>query len=82
MSRSARQSKILDVLSRRSIHTQEELVDALKGEGYDVTQATVSRDIKELALVKFPTATARTNTPCSAAPRRFPPSSLPCYANP
>lgn len=54
MSRSARQSKILDVLSRRSIHTQEELVDALKGEGYDVTQATVSRDIKELALVKIP----------------------------
>ena len=54
MSRSARQSKILDVLSRRSIHTQEELVDALKGEGYDVTQATVSRDIKERALVKIP----------------------------
>ena len=37
------------------IRTQDELADALRNEGIDVTQATVSRDIKELMLVKVPT---------------------------
>lgn len=52
MSRSARQSKILDLIVQRNIETQEELVAALRDDGFDVTQATVSRDVKELGLVK------------------------------
>ena len=52
MSRSARQSKILEVILQRNIETQDELVEALRNSGFDVTQATISRDIKELGLVK------------------------------
>ncbi|MDS1030105.1 arginine repressor [Bacillota bacterium LX-D] len=47
-----RHRKILEIISNLAIETQEELANALKEEGYDVTQATVSRDIKELGLVK------------------------------
>jgi len=50
--RSARQSKILDIISRNEIETQEELSLALKRAGIAVTQATISRDIKELGLIK------------------------------
>ena len=52
MSRSSRQSKILDIISRYNVETQDDLVAALKADGFDVTQATVSRDIKELGLIK------------------------------
>ncbi|HHT89094.1 MAG TPA: arginine repressor [Clostridiales bacterium] len=48
----SRQSKILDLISRYDIETQEELADWLMKEGYNVTQATVSRDIRELKLTK------------------------------
>jgi len=48
-----RQSKILEIIEARDIETQEELVDALKAEGFNVTQATVSRDINELRLGKL-----------------------------
>lgn len=47
-----RHSKILELIQEDSIDTQEELLRRLRGEGFDVTQATVSRDIKELRLVK------------------------------
>ena len=47
-----RQRKILDIVSSEDTETQEELMKALKREGYDTTQATVSRDIKELKLRK------------------------------
>ncbi len=47
-----RHSKILELISERDINTQEELLAYLKDAGFDVTQATVSRDIKELRLVK------------------------------
>lgn len=47
-----RHSKILELISERDINTQEELLAYLKAAGFDVTQATVSRDIKELRLVK------------------------------
>lgn len=47
-----RHSKILELISERDINTQEELLAYLKDVGFDVTQATVSRDIKELRLVK------------------------------
>lgn len=50
-----RDRRILDILNRRSITTQAELVAALRASGTEVTQATVSRDIKRLGLVKVPT---------------------------
>ena len=52
MTRINRQNKILELISSRHIETQEELVEQLKAAGFDVTQATISRDIKELGLVK------------------------------
>lgn len=53
MARSLRQSKILDIISMNEIETQEELVAQLKAANFDVTQATISRDIKELGLIKI-----------------------------
>ena len=50
--KSARQIAILDIIAENAIDTQEELADALRAHGFQVTQATVSRDIKELRLVK------------------------------
>ena len=47
-----RHAKILELIQEHHIDTQEELLRCLKDEGYDVTQATVSRDIKELRLLK------------------------------
>lgn len=47
-----RHSKILELISERDISTQEDLLVYLRESGFDVTQATVSRDIKELRLVK------------------------------
>ncbi|NLX88626.1 MAG: arginine repressor [Syntrophomonadaceae bacterium] len=43
---------ILDIIAGQRVSTQEELCELLKQRGFDVTQATVSRDIKELKLVK------------------------------
>lgn len=48
----SRQSKILDLINKYDVETQEELADWLMKEGYNVTQATVSRDIRELKLTK------------------------------
>ena len=53
MSRSERQLKILDIISANSVETQEDITERLKKSGYSVTQATVSRDIKELGLIKL-----------------------------
>lgn len=53
MARNVRQSKIISIISNAEIETQEELVSALRADGFDVTQATVSRDIKELGLIKI-----------------------------
>ncbi len=50
--KSARQIAILEIISERPVETQEELADELRNHGFQVTQATVSRDIKELRLVK------------------------------
>ena len=47
-----RHSKILELISEKDIATQEDLLIHLRECGFDVTQATVSRDIKELRLVK------------------------------
>ena len=53
MARNSRQSKILELISTNEIETQEELVSSLKDANFDVTQATISRDIKELGLIKI-----------------------------
>lgn len=59
MSRSTRQSKILDIIYQNNIETQDELVNALRESGFEVTQATISRDIKELGLLKTQDANGR-----------------------
>lgn len=50
--RRKRHLKILELVSTRAIHTQEELAEALATEGWEVTQSSVSRDITALRLVK------------------------------
>ncbi|MCH5164191.1 MAG: arginine repressor [Clostridiales bacterium] len=52
MERNERQIKILELISTKNIETQDELAYELKKLNYNVTQATISRDIKELGLVK------------------------------
>ena len=49
-----RHSKIVELIGKYEIETQEELADYLKEAGFRVTQATVSRDIRELKLTKVP----------------------------
>ncbi len=53
MARSARQSKILELISTKEIETQDDLAKELKNANFDITQATISRDIKELGLTKI-----------------------------
>lgn len=48
-----RQARILDLIDRQEIETQEDLTEQLRTLGYSTTQATVSRDIKELRLIKI-----------------------------
>lgn len=50
-----RQAMILGIIKEAPVATQEELGEALRREGVEVTQATLSRDIKELGLIKIPT---------------------------
>jgi len=47
-----RQAKIMEIISSSNIETQEQLLEALQNSGYQSTQATISRDIKELRIVK------------------------------
>lgn len=54
-----RHSKIVELIGRYEIETQEELSEYLHREGYNVTQATVSRDIRELKLSKIQTDSGR-----------------------
>jgi len=51
----ARQRKIQEIIENQNIETQSELTEVLRKQGFEVTQATVSRDIKELGLIKIPT---------------------------
>lgn len=57
--KSKRQAKILEIIRKYNIETQEELSDRLEREGFTVTQATVSRDIRELKLTKVASGTGR-----------------------
>jgi transcriptional regulator of arginine metabolism len=52
--RTSRQRAILSLIAGRPIRSQDELAQLLEQQGYEVTQATVSRDIKELGLMKVP----------------------------
>ena len=52
-----RQEKIIELISKYDVETQEDLARLLNREGYHVTQATVSRDIKALRLEKVPSGT-------------------------
>ena len=54
-----RHTKIIELVSSMDIETQEELARNLKEAGYNVTQATVSRDIRELNLTKVPSSNGR-----------------------
>ena len=51
-----RQEKIIELITKYEIETQDDLMDMLRVEGYMVTQATVSRDIRDLDLVKVATS--------------------------
>lgn len=50
--KSQRQAKIIEIITNRNIETQEQLLEELSGAGFRSTQATISRDIKELRIVK------------------------------
>lgn len=54
MNKGHRHVRIRDIISNREIETQDQLVDTLKEAGFAVTQATISRDIKEMHLIKVP----------------------------
>ncbi|WP_062048778.1 transcriptional regulator AhrC/ArgR [Bacillus sp. JCM 19034] len=54
MNKGQRHIKIREIITNNEVETQDELVEQLRLAGYNVTQATVSRDIKELHLVKVP----------------------------
>ena len=53
--KSARQEKILEIIERFEISTQEALISKLAEFGFESTQTTISRDIRQLRLVKTPT---------------------------
>ena len=57
--KSSRQNKIVEIIKKYHVETQEELADYLEKAGFTVTQATVSRDIRELKLTKVPTESGR-----------------------
>jgi transcriptional regulator of arginine metabolism len=59
LNKGQRHIKIREIIMSHDIETQDELVDMLKKAGFNVTQATVSRDIKEMQLVKVPMANGR-----------------------
>ena len=51
--KSKRQNKIIEIISNNNVETQDDLVQLLNEAGFQVTQATISRDIKELHLIKI-----------------------------
>ena len=59
LSKDQRQKRIQEIIARENVATQGELVERLHAEGIQVTQATVSRDINELRLVRLPMGKGR-----------------------
>ena len=54
--KNGRQEKILELISKYEIETQDDMISRLRADGYNVTQATISRDMRELKLTKVLTA--------------------------
>lgn len=73
-----RHDLIIDLISKNSIETQAQLTSSLINRGFDVTQATVSRDIKELRLIKIMDSTDKY---CYALPKDTDAEVLNRYAN-
>lgn len=71
-----RHFRIREIINQEVIETQEELVEALLASGLQVTQATISRDIKELQLVKTPTNEGKYKYTLPADPKFNPASKL------
>lgn len=57
--KTSRQSKIIELIQKNDIETQDELLEYLLKDGFKVTQATVSRDIRELKLTKIATSNGK-----------------------
>ena len=68
--KTSRHSKILELIAKYPITTQEELIEHLRAEGYEVTQSTVSRDIKQLRLSKTLLSDGKYRYQASAASER------------
>ncbi len=68
-----RQSKILDIIAAHTVTTQEELQSYLEQEGFSATQATISRDIREMRLIKAlsPNGTYYYTVPQERKPESF-----------
>ena len=71
--KSQRQAKIVEIISNTNVETQEQLLAALQEAGFSSTQATISRDIKELRIVKELTSfgTYRYTTAAKEVPSSF-----------
>lgn len=54
ITKKSRQGRVLELIKRQALYSQQELMDALQQSGITVTQATLSRDMRELGLVKSP----------------------------
>jgi transcriptional regulator of arginine metabolism len=68
MNKSYRQAQIVQLIKRRQIHTQERLAQELQALGIETTQVTLSRDIRELGLVKRHDGYAHVEGPANTAP--------------
>lgn len=68
--KTTRHEKIREIISKYDVETQEELAERLMQEGYPVTQATVSRDIRELNLMKVSTGSGRQKYTAAAEPHK------------
>ena len=71
--KSQRQAKIMEIINNKNVETQEQLLEELLNAGYRSTQATISRDIKELRIVKELTSfgTYRYTTAVKEVPTSF-----------
>lgn len=71
-----RHSKIVELIGKYEIETQEELAERLNEAGFNVTQATVSRDIRELKLTKMQSESGRQRYMVLESPRGHLPSNI------
>ena len=66
-----RHEKIVELIDIYEIETQEELADKLREAGFNVTQATVSRDIRQLHLSKVPAGNGRNVSACASGSEKL-----------